>query len=330
MFDQFRNDAVYNTRAVVQRTGVPADTIRAWERRYDLPVPKRTAGNQRLYSERDIATIAWLRDQTREGLTISQAVALFRSNENQLSNPVGRAESPSATTTLGESDHTSSAYDQFRRRLVQSMLRFDGAEAERTVEDALAMLSVEDVCLFVLSGALVDIGELWQRGEATIATEHFASRFVQRKLSALFNSSTPDDGAGPVLASCVAGEQHEIGLLLTSLFLSRRGYLVIYLGADVPNEDINRAVFDVKPAFVLLSSSTELTVDSLRSAAEELATINESLPAREKFVVGYGGRIFECDPTLRESIPAEYLGANARETVASVNSAMITQSISRN
>ncbi len=82
MFEQFRSDAVYNTRAVVQRTGVPADTIRAWERRYGVPAPQRSAGNQRLYTEQHIATVAWLRDRTREGLTISQAVSLLR-NEQQ-------------------------------------------------------------------------------------------------------------------------------------------------------------------------------------------------------------------------------------------------------
>src|SRR6058998_2450233 len=68
---------VYNTKAVVRETGVPADTFRAWERRYHVPMPHRTATGQRLYSERDIAIIRWLRDRTIEGLTVSQAVRLL-------------------------------------------------------------------------------------------------------------------------------------------------------------------------------------------------------------------------------------------------------------
>src|SRR3712207_3544429 len=73
----YSSEPRYNTKAVVRETGVPADTFRAWERRYGVPIPHRTATGQRLYSERDIAIIRWLRDRTAEGLTISQAVRLF-------------------------------------------------------------------------------------------------------------------------------------------------------------------------------------------------------------------------------------------------------------
>ena len=78
MFERLSGEPIYNTSAVARRTGVPADTFRAWERRYDIPRPGRTSGNQRLYAERDIATISWLREQTASGMTISQAIALFR------------------------------------------------------------------------------------------------------------------------------------------------------------------------------------------------------------------------------------------------------------
>src|SRR5919202_3525733 len=68
---------VFNTRAVAHETGVPPDTFRAWERRYGVPRPQRTAGGHRLYSERDIAIIRWLRDRTDEGMNISHAVMLL-------------------------------------------------------------------------------------------------------------------------------------------------------------------------------------------------------------------------------------------------------------
>src|ERR671916_2072121 len=73
----YSTEARYNTKAVVRDTGVPADTFRAWERRYGTPLPHRTATGQRLYSERDIAIIRWLRDRTAAGLTVSQAVRLL-------------------------------------------------------------------------------------------------------------------------------------------------------------------------------------------------------------------------------------------------------------
>ena len=80
----YSTEARYNTKAVVTETGVPADTFRAWERRYGTPMPHRTASGQRLYSERDIAIVRWLRDRTAAGMTISQAVRLLASAHVQL------------------------------------------------------------------------------------------------------------------------------------------------------------------------------------------------------------------------------------------------------
>src|ERR1043165_4322480 len=74
---QFSIAPVFNTKAVARETGVPADTFRAWERRYGVPRPQRTAGGHRLYSERDIAIIRWLRDRTDDGVNISHAVMLL-------------------------------------------------------------------------------------------------------------------------------------------------------------------------------------------------------------------------------------------------------------
>src|SRR3954471_8088044 len=74
---QLSTAPVFNTKAVARETGVPADTFRAWERRYGVPQPQRTAGGHRLYSDRDIAIIRWLRERTDEGVNISHAVLLL-------------------------------------------------------------------------------------------------------------------------------------------------------------------------------------------------------------------------------------------------------------
>ncbi|CAN5713932.1 cobalamin-dependent protein [soil metagenome] len=320
MFDQFRNDAVYNTRAVVQRTGVPADTIRAWERRYGVPSPQRTPGNQRLYSDRDIAVVSWLRDQTREGLTISQAVNLLKS-ENQRLSSVAFLHSISSHSG-GDFDHPD-AYSRYSSALVDALSRFDGLSADKVVEEAIAMLPVEEVCLQVMAPALRQIGDLWHQGQLGIASEHFASGFVHRKLSALFNASQPERGRGPVLAACVEGEQHEIGLLLTSVFLARGGYHVVYLGANVPVSDLVQATNNVRPRAVLLSASTVERIAELNDTVSHLRReFNSTTVGGRLMFIGYGGRVFVDSPELRDSIEADFLGASARETLASVDQMM--------
>jgi DNA-binding transcriptional MerR regulator len=229
LFSRLPSAPVYNTRAVVQRTGVPADTFRAWERRYGLPMPARTAGNHRLYSDRDIATIAWLRDQTEAGLTISQAVRLFRQRAGDV---------PATDITLPLSEQTPDddpdpRMSRFAAEAVEALVGYDALAASRVIEEALALLPLEEVCLHVLQPALYEIGRRWERGEVEVSAEHFASAFVIRRLGALFNLSQPEAGRGPVVAACLEGELHEIGLLLTCLFLSRRGVKILYLGPNL-------------------------------------------------------------------------------------------------
>jgi MerR family transcriptional regulator, light-induced transcriptional regulator len=308
-FDRFRSEPVYNTRAVVQQTGVPADTFRAWERRYGLPSPKRTPGNQRLYSERDIAVIGWLRDRTKDGLTVSQAVALYRVEEEDAPSP--RRPTGPGPNGLAEAEGGEGAGDrlaEFRDRIVDALTEFDAERADRIVEEAMALITVDDVCFRMLEAALVEVGERWRQGRVGIGAEHFASSFVMRKLAALFNLSQPQRGRGPIVAACVEGELHEIGLLATSLLLSRHGFKIVYLGANLPLVDLVAVVRELRPPLVLLSASTET----------QLERLNEATAALRGTTVGFGGRIFVDRPELCEGVDGMYLGGDGQAMVERV------------
>ena len=321
LFGRLRTEPVYNTRAVVQRTGVPADTFRAWERRYGLPAPARTAGNQRLYSDRDIATIAWLRDQTRAGLTISQAVRLYQSRGPAgVSSGATEAAPVSGTATGDDSAHADSLA-VFQQEVVEALVRYDAVAATRVVEEALALVPVEEVCLRILQPALYEIGNRWERGEIGVSAEHFASGFVVRKLGALFNLSQPEHGRGPILAACLEGELHDVGLLLTSLFLSRRGFHILYLGPNLPLADLIQAIDRVRPRLVLLSASTPETALDLATAVRELSGRCAALRGFQGWapVLGFGGRIFVERPELQTGIDGVFLGRDAGEAAGTVD-----------
>jgi DNA-binding transcriptional MerR regulator len=241
----YPNTPLYNTKLVVSETGVPADTFRAWERRYGLPHPQRAEGGQRLYSERDIATIRWLRDRTSEGLTISQAVALLETETN----------TPSPVTDEPRS------YEALRADLRQALLHFDAPSADTVLSEAFALYSLDNVCVNIIQPTLVDIGEMWHVGTASVAQEHFASQFLRRKLLALLNIYDVPEGRATVVAACAPGEQHDLGLLLLALFLVRRNYRVVFLGADVPTEALKQAVGQVRPEIICISTATTATVD---------------------------------------------------------------------
>src|SRR5918993_3655703 len=94
-----RTTPAYNLKVVLKETGIAADTLRAWERRYGLPMPQRSAGGHRLYSQRDIETIKWLMKRQEEGLSISRAVDMYNDLLASGSDPLGDSVQPALTST---------------------------------------------------------------------------------------------------------------------------------------------------------------------------------------------------------------------------------------
>ncbi len=288
----------YNTRAVEKLTGIPADTCRAWERRHGLPNPARTAGNHRLYSERDIAIVRTLKQMTDDGVSISRAVAIARR----------RLETVLAADPAPENRSDQDCIGDIRERLVSAFIHFSTSGANRTIEEALALFGPETVALEIIQPALVDMRQRWERGEVCVAMEHFATSWSMHKLAALFNASQPEYGRPTVLASCVEGEMHELGLMITAVVLSRAGFRVVYLGANMPAAELTEAVRRVEPDAVVLAAPSETSVAPLREA---IAAVRSSVAAVDP-LIAYGGKVFEELAHRRDDIDALYLGPDAR------------------
>ena len=297
---QYSTTPVFNTKAVARETEVPADTFRAWERRYGIPRPQRTAGGHRLYSERDIAIIRWLRDRTAEGMNISQAVMLLN---NSLAEAPEEPRPAPAPVAAYEPRAISRVVDDFTSALVS----FDASRSERILAEAFGLYPVEHVLLQIVQPTMVEIGERWHRGEINVAAEHFASQFVRRKLSSMVNMFDSAAGRGRVIVACAPLELHDLGARFVALFLVRKGWHVIYLGPQVPLPDLLETIRTTRADLVCLSASMPETAVELAEVAEAIRT---GFPHVQ---VGYGGRIFNTSPELRDSIAATFLGEDARE-----------------
>ncbi len=287
----------YNIKVVLNKTGIAADTLRAWERRYGLPNPQRTPGGHRLYSDYDIATIKWLMARQAEGLSISRAVDLWNEQIASGLDPLAGADSPSVSLAQAAPE---SNLDTLRSQWLDSCLRFDEPRAEQVLNQAFALFPVEAVCNDVLQKGLAQVGELWYENRATVQQEHFASALAMRRLDALLSAAPAPTRKGTALIGCVAEEWHTFTPLLLALLLRRRGWHVIYLGANVPNDRFAETAQAVGADLVILVAQTLVTAASLQLAAQTLAVQNVR--------VAYGGRIFNLHPSLREKIPAHFLG----------------------
>ena len=133
----------YNLKVVLKETDLPADTLRAWERRYGLPVPQRTRGGHRLYSERDILTIKWLIARQAEGLSISRAVDLW--NEQTASGTDPLAGTSPSTVTSSKTTPAETTLDTMRADWVTACLNFNETNAEQTLNQAFSIFPVEAV-----------------------------------------------------------------------------------------------------------------------------------------------------------------------------------------
>jgi methanogenic corrinoid protein MtbC1 len=296
----------FNLKAVLQETNLAADTLRAWERRYGLPLPQRTAGGHRLYSQRDIETIKWLIARQAEGLSISRAVDMWNeqlaSGSDPLAGSVQKNVIPPSSMNL----------ETIRRDWLTACFQYDTALAEQTLNQAFAANSVEITCNEVIIRGLYEIGELWHKGVVSVQQEHFASGIAVRRLEALISATPPPTRTETIIMACPSDEQHTFPLLLMTLFLRRRGWNVIYLGANVPTDRMEETVQAVHPKLVILSAQTLTTAISLREMARLLN--------QKGIKTAFGGRGFNHITGLQERIPAHFLGNTIEFAIPKIES----------
>ncbi len=292
---------IFNLKAVLQQTGLKADTLRAWERRYGLPTPERSPGGHRLYSQRDIHAVKWLMARQREGLSISRAVDLWQQIESGGRDPLQVA-MPLATPSpsIRAPAEAGDTIAELREGWISSCLLYDEQQAEQILAQAFSLYPPETVGLELIQQAVAKIGEGWYHGDVTVQQEHFCSELAVRRLEALVMSAPPPSRPGRILAACPPGEHHVIGLLLLTYLLRRRGWNVVYLGANVPAERLESTLQLAQPQLVILASQQLHTAASLLEVAEALRS--QGVP------FAYGGLIFNILPALRSRIPGRFLG----------------------
>lgn len=295
-------EPLYNIKAVVQKTGVPADTMRAWERRHGVPHPRRTLTGRRLYTDRDIAMIRWLRDQTASGTAISQAIQHLRARGDAIFAP------PAPARETAARDFRSLVQD-----LLTALLAFDRAAADAVIAEAFALYPVEDVCLRLFGPAGAALGACRQRGEATVAQDHFAADLLRQRLAGLLHAYQPAVGRGLVLAAGAPAGRDDFGPLTLAVFLVRRAWRVVSLGADLPSADLLATIAHLRPDLVYLAAADGPAAEALRTTAEALARL-EAPP-----LVAFGGPPFDADPALCERVPGHYLAPDARDAARRID-----------
>lgn len=268
-------DELFPIRTVSSLTGVNAITLRAWERRYGLVRPVRTAGGHRLYTQADIDTIQRVTALLERGVPISRArAALDQAVTDPRATP---AAGKARRATSGTPEITTSPWRIHRDQMVAAIASFDEERLDRIHEDLLATHPLTVVTDRVLLPLLLELGERWERCDGSVAEEHFFSTYMRNRLGARFHHRGRP-GAGPrLLVAGLEGEQHEFGMLLFALAAHERGFRVVLMGANLPLGEVATAARRAQVHAVVLSSSIEPPV-ALLGAPLSRAVLEAEVP----------------------------------------------------
>jgi DNA-binding transcriptional MerR regulator len=299
-------EPLYNIGAVARMTGIPVATLRVWERRYEFPHSARTAGGHRLYSEREVARLRWVKARVDDGMQAGQAVRALRLKEREGRFPeVPPLARPSVRQTEGDT------LVVFRERLTSTLLAHDVEKADQVLGEAMALHPLDNLVLDVIVPTLADIGQGWMDGRVSVAAEHLATNYIRHRLVMWTLTGPPPYPIRPTVLACAPGELHEGSLLILGGLLRRRRWPVAYLGQTVPLPDLATFVQEMKPPAVVLVAATQ-------EPAHALAEWPQHLPEAAKTkrpLVTYGGRIFTEQPEWRGKTPGIFLGATLQEGV---------------
>lgn len=257
------NETLLRIGELGRRAGVSPDLLRAWERRYGLLSPVRSSGGLRLYSLADLARVRLMRRHLEAGLAAAEAAALAAQA------PIEQA----GTSALQPGEAI--------RELAEALDAFDEATAQALVDQTLAGLTLDAFLTEIVLPYLRELGDRWQRGEISVAQEHFASSILRGRLLGLARGW--GRGLGPqALLACAPEEEHDLGLIAFGLTLRARGWRITFLGSNTPIETVADAARSFEPTLLVVSA---VNGERFRSIASELRTLSQ----RHRLALGGAG-----------------------------------------
>lgn len=260
------SETTYPLRAASRLTGLSPELLRAWERRYGVVEPLRTPGGTRRYRAADVERLRLVKAAVDAGHRISH-VAQMSQTELERCSVVERPAEPAFAAAIS------------------ALERLDAEEFQRLIS---IQLSANGPVRFAREFALPlarEIGDRWASQRMSIASEHLATGLLHKMMGAALTPNSASRLGPRIIFATPTGERHELGLQSAALAAMGAGANPIYLGAELPVEELLRAVDDARAdvlalSFVALSGSQALRV---------LRAIRGGLPDEVRVWIGGAG-----------------------------------------
>jgi methanogenic corrinoid protein MtbC1 len=271
---------------VSKLTGLSTHTLRMWEKRYAAVVPQRTEAGGRLYSDADVDRLKLLHALVESGNSIG---GIARLPDSDLRHMVAAFPRPSEVTGT-------QALPEVRERVIGAIEKLQVAAAEQLLSRAALGTEPVEFLKNVVGPILTEVGDRWERGDLRIVHEHACSSVTRGLLFSLMRLYPSNDSQRKAVVATPAHEDHELGAMMVSMLAAMHGWNVLYLGPNLPAEEIGYAVRDTN-AELLLVSVTNLDRDA---AASELHAIEDAVPSNVPIVAG--GQAANVGPDSRIEI----------------------------
>lgn len=235
----------FTIKDIENLSGIKAHTLRIWEQRYQLFIPKRKESKHRYYDNEDLKHILRISQLYHNGVKISKIAQL----------PASSIRSMAMEQYLGKQNA-----DAYIHRLIEASIDFDEERFEELFEQALKQFGLEVTVIDVMYAFLERVGLLWLTDHVIPAQEHFASNIIKRKIISALDAlkTKPSPSSGTYVLFTPEGEQHEIPLLLNHYLMKASGKKCIYMGVDVPFDDIDIYVKMKNPKYLYFHAITHL------------------------------------------------------------------------
>lgn len=255
------------------RTGLSAEVLRAWERRYGAVRPLRSEDGKRLYSDADVERLGLLHRAARAGRSVAALASLATGELQRLVDEDAKRASARATPPASYREQAMGAVRTLAPEQLESLLR-------------RALLSLGTITFLeeVVAPLLAEIGDTWHEGRITIAHEHAASAMLLQFLGWLTRSlEVPVDAPRVVLAT-PCGERHAFGAMMAGATAAHDGWHVTWLGSDLPATQIAAGAEQGGARVVALSAARGAV-----GLEHELGTLRTLLPRHVPLLVGGAG-----------------------------------------
>jgi MerR family transcriptional regulator, light-induced transcriptional regulator len=275
---------------VARLLGVPAPTLRSWERRYGLPTTARSQGGHRRYSAEALTELRLMRDAIARGQRAADAARSVRLLLDRSAPAIGRV-----------------------TEMIVAAQQMDAPEVGAVLDRANAAIGTAATIEEVLLPAMRQIGTLWETGHCDVGQEHLATGAARGWLSRLVHAAPAPTRSGALVLACGPRELHTLGLEALALLLAYEGHGCRVLGAQTPQEALVAAVALTGAAGVVVVSHL---ATRRRPAVEAICAV-----AATGCTVFYAGNAFRS-PFSRKAVPGLYLGENLPFAAALIGTAL--------